>query len=123
VRALAKRGIRGKHFVIDTADNGRGYTRGQWARRYGASTFDNSRNCPNAAARMCNALGVPSTWQVAQPAYVRALGLTRAHTRVARRSVDAYLWLTRPWLYNQATPYQRTKALPAAQFTPFAALF
>lgn len=123
VRALAARGIRGKHFVIDTADNGRGYTYGQWARRFGSATYDNSRNCPSTHARLCNALGVPPTWQVARPAYVRALHLTRSQARTARRSVDAYVWLTRPWMYNQASPYQVGKVLPAAQFTPFAPLY
>ena len=123
VRALAERGIRGKHFVVDTADSGRGYTYSQWSRRYGAASYDNSRNCPHARARLCNALGVPPTWQVVQPAYVRALGLSSAQVRAARRSVDAYVWLTRPWMYNQAAPYQHGKALPAAQFTPFASLF
>lgn len=123
LRALARRGIRGKHFVIDTADSGRGYTYGQWADRFGAATFDNSRNCRNAQATLCNALGVPPTWQVAQPAYVGALRLTSAQVRIARRSVDAYVWLTRPWMYNQASPYQHEKAVPAARFTPFAALF
>jgi hypothetical protein len=123
LRALAMRGIRGKHFVIDTADSGRGYTWSQWANRFGAGSFDNSRNCPNARATLCNALGVPPTWRVAQPAYVGALRLTRAQVRIARRSADAYLWLTRPWMYNQASPYQHEKAVAAAQFTPFGSLF
>ncbi|MFI2708477.1 glycoside hydrolase family 6 protein, partial [Nocardioides sp. CER28] len=117
VSALAKRGISGKHFVIDTADSGRGYTYGQWAARFGTSGYDNSRNCTAAQTTLCNALGVPPTWQVARSTYVRTLGLTPALTRTARRNVDAYVWLTRPWMYNQASPYQRAKALPAAQFT------
>jgi endoglucanase len=123
VAALAQRGIRGKHFVIDTADSGRGYTWGEWATRFGASTYDNSRNCPDAAATLCNALGVPPTWRVADPAYVRALDLSATQVSSASRDVDGYVWLTRPWMRNQATPYQRRKAIPAAQFTPFAALY
>jgi hypothetical protein len=123
VRALARRGIRGKHFVIDTADSGRGYTWSQWASRFGADSFDNSRDCPDARATLCNALGVPPTWQVAQPAYVSALRLTRAQVRIAKRRVDAYLWLTRPWMYNQASPYQHGKAVAAARSTPFGSLF
>jgi hypothetical protein len=123
VRALARRGVGGKHFVVDTADSGRGYTYGQWDRRFGAATYDNSRTCPHARARLCNALGVPPTWRVAQPEYVRALHLTAAQVRAAKRSVDAYLWLTRPWMYNQASPYQHGKAVGAGRYTPFASLF
>jgi len=123
VSALAARGIAGKHFVIDTADSGRGYTWGEWANRFSASTYDDSRNCADATATLCNALGVPPTWRVADPAYVRALGLSATQAGSAARDVDGYVWLTRPWMHNQATPYQRTKAIPAAQFTPFAALY
>ncbi|GAA1978508.1 hypothetical protein GCM10009798_44680 [Nocardioides panacihumi] len=123
LRALARRGVSGKHFVIDTADSGRGYTYAQWDHRFGSSTFDNSRSCPDGQATLCNALGVPPTWQVVQPAYVAALRLTAAQVRVTRRSVDAYLWLTRPWMYDQASPYQHDKALSAARSTPFAALY
>lgn len=123
VDALARAGVRGKRFVIDTADNGRGYTYGQWASRFGAETFDNSRNCRHRRATMCNALGVPPTWQVGSRRYVRALGLTRAQARLARRNVDAYVWLTRPWMFNQASPYQVEKAVPAARFTPFGSLY
>jgi len=54
---------------------------------------------------------------------VQALGLTAAQARTAVQDVDAYVWLTRPWMLNQATPYRHTKALPAAQYTPFASLF
>ncbi|SFC51018.1 Glycosyl hydrolases family 6 [Nocardioides terrae] len=123
VSALAARGIGGKHFVIDTADSGRGYTYAQWAARFGTSTYDNSRRCSGAQPTLCNALGVPPTWQVAQPAYVQALGLTAVQAQTAARDVDAYVWLTRPWMLNQASPYRHTKAVPAAQFTPFGSLF
>ena len=57
------------------------------------------------------------------PAYTAALGLTPTQVDQAKRYVDAYLWLTRPWMYNQASPYQHGKALAAAQSTPFAALY
>jgi endoglucanase len=123
VSALAARGLRGKHFVVDTADSGRGYTYAEWARRFGAATFDDSRNCPNARATLCNALGVPPTWQVADPAYASALGLSSAQVSQAKAYVDAYVWLTRPWMRNQATPYVHGKALAAATYTPFATLF
>lgn len=123
VSALAARGLGGKHFVIDTADSGRGYTYAQWATQFGTATYDDSRPCTPARPTLCNALGVPPTWQVTQPSYVAALGLSATQADVAAQQVDAYVWLTRPWMRNQASPYQRAKAVPAAQFTPFAALF
>jgi hypothetical protein len=123
VQELARRGLPGKHFVIDTADNGRGYTWSQWAQRFGAGGYDDSRRCPDTQATLCNALGVPPTWRVTDPAYVSAVGLTAAEVRSATQDVDAYVWLTRPWMRNQASPYQRGKALAAARSTPFAGLF
>jgi endoglucanase len=123
VRELARRGISGKHFVIDTADNGRGYTYGQWAQQFGTAGYDNSRNCASTPATLCNALGVPPTWHVESAAYAQALHLTSGQFVQARQNVDAYVWLTRPWMYNQASPYQQSKAIPAARYTPFPALF
>jgi hypothetical protein len=123
VAELARRGISGKHFVIDTADSGRGYTYGQWAQKFGTAGYDNSRNCSSTATTLCNALGVPPTWRVGSAAYAQALHLTSGQVTQARRDVDAYVWLTRPWMYNQASPYQQSKAIPAAQYTPFPTLF
>lgn len=123
VQELARRGIKGKHFVIDTADSGRGYTYAQWAQKFGTSGYDNSRNCASRLATLCNALGVPPTWRVGSTAYARALHLSSSQLLRAKRNVDAYVWLTRPWMYNQASPYQQGKAIPAARYTPFAALF
>lgn len=123
LEALAERGIPGKHFVIDTADSGRGYTWSEWAARFGAAGYDDSRRCTDTVTVMCNALGVPPTWRVADPAYVSALRLTPAQTQAAARDVDGYVWLTRPWMQNQATPYRRAKAIPAARYTPFSALY
>jgi endoglucanase len=123
VAALAARGLRGKHFVVDTADSGRGYTYADWAKRFGTSGYDNSRNCPSAQPTLCNALGVPPTWQVASTPYVDALGLTTTQVDQAEAYVDGYVWLTRPWMLNQASPYQHGKAVAAARATPFASLF
>ena len=123
VTELARRGASGKHFVIDTADSGRGYTYGQWAAKFGKGGYDNSRNCSSTVTTLCNALGVPPTWKVGSAAYAKALHLTSAQRTQARKNVDAYVWLTRPWMYNQASPYQHAKAVPAARYTPFPALF
>ena len=123
VTELARSGVSDKHFVIDTADSGRGYTYAQWAAKFGTAGYDNSRNCTTTVTTLCNALGVPPTWKVGKAAYAQALHLTSTQRAQARLNVDAYLWLTRPWMYNQASPYQHSKAVPAAQYTAFPTLF
>jgi hypothetical protein len=33
--------------------------------------------------------------------------------------VDAYLWFGRPWLYMQADPFDKPRALQLARTTPY----
>ena len=80
-------GIRGKHMVLDTADNGRPFTWLQHYARYPHQRFDNAPACKTKAQVRCVTLGVPPTTNVADPAHV-----------------DAYLWFGRPWLDRQASP-------------------
>jgi hypothetical protein len=111
VRALAADHIPDRHFVINTAANGRPFTHHQ----YHGSSFDNAAGCASAASRRCVTLGIPPTWQVADPRW----GLSPSTRRVASRLVDAYLWLGRPWLDNQADPFDLQRALALARSTPF----
>ncbi len=111
VAALARRGVRGRHFVINTSSNGRPFTYQQ----YHHSNFDNANVCPSRAARRCATLGIPPTTDVANPRW----GLSRQARAQARRLVDAYLWIGRPWLYNQADPFDLQRSLALARTTPF----
>ncbi len=111
VRALAADHIPDRHFVINTASNGRPFTYHQ----YHGSNFDNAAVCASTAARRCATLGIPPTWQVADPRW----GLSRSAGQLASRLVDGYLWLGRPWLDNQADPFDLQRALALARSTPF----
>ncbi len=111
VRALAAAHVPGRHFVINTAANGRPFTYQQ----YHGPNFDNASVCATRASRRCVTLGIPPTWQVAQPRW----GLSRGERGLAARDVDAYLWFGRPWLDNQADPFDLRRALALAATTPF----
>lgn len=104
--SLANQGYAGKRAVLDTADNGRGFTWGYWHSHKGklGSDFDNASICTSRTATQCVTLGHAPTWNV---------GTYRA------QYVDAYLWFGRPWLTRQASPYNRSRALQAARTTPY----
>lgn len=116
VRKLAAMGIPNKHFVIDTADNGRGFTFAQYHRRHPGSDYANPIVCRTKAQRVCETLGIPPTWKVAETRW----HLSPTVARMARRWVDAYLWYNRPWLDHNSGPFEMSRALPLARTTPFA---
>ncbi len=111
VRGLAAAGLPGRHFVINTAANGHGFTHQQ----YRGSNFDNAAVCRTRASRRCVTLGIPPTWRVSDPRW----GLSAATRRLAGRMVDAYLWIGRPWLYMQNDPFDLSRTLALAATTPF----
>jgi len=112
--ALRAKGIT-SHFVIDTADNGRPFTYSQFYKRHPHGFFDNSAPCKKPTATVCNALGVPPTWKVTST----PLSLSTTERSEAASDVDGYLWFGRPWLKNQATPFVRSKAIRAGEYSPF----
>jgi endoglucanase len=113
-QALAASGYPGKHFVINTSTNGRGFTYQQYN---DPATFDNARVCASRRDRHCATLGIPPTTDVANPRW----GLSATARRLAKRYVDAYLWIGRPWLYNQASPFDLQRTIRLAATTPFSA--
>jgi endoglucanase len=110
-RRLGKDGIPGRHFVINTAQNGRPFTYQQ----YHGRGYDNAPVCRERRSRRCVTLGIPPTWRVADPRW-RLSPSTRA---LATGLVDGYLWIGRPWLANQADPFDLSRALALARSTPF----
>lgn len=110
VANLASLGIRGKHLVIDTADNGRGFTWLQFRAYHPGQWFDNAMPCTSTNTRACTALGIPPTTDVANLRW----NLTATQRSLALAHVDAYLWFGRPWLYAQAYPFELNKALGVA---------
>lgn len=115
VGALAGLGIRGRHLIIDTADNGRGFTWTQFQTYHPGKLFDDAQPCTSTNTRACTALGIPPTNDVANLKW----HLTTAERSSALAHVDAYLWFGRPWLHNQAYPFELSKALGVAAASPY----
>ncbi len=112
VKALAARGIRGKHAVINTSSNGHPFPFGT----YDGKDPDNARTCRSVDdARRCVSLGIPPTHRVGAARWA----LPRSVDRLARRHVDGYLWFGRPWLYRQNSPFQMKRALAVVRSSPF----
>jgi len=112
VSALAAARLGGRHFVIDTAENGRAFT----FQQYHGSDFNNAPVCHTLASRRCVALGIPPTWRVTDPRW----GLSVRTRRIAGRLVDGYLWFGRPWLVGQTSPFDLQRTLGLAATWPFA---
>jgi endoglucanase len=115
VAALRRAGVPGRHFVIDTADNGRPFTWLQFHADHPGGDFDNADTCRTLQQVRCVTLGIPPTTNVADPRW----GLPEELLTPARRRVDAYLWFGRPWLYRQATPFDLNRSLAIAATTPY----
>jgi endoglucanase len=115
VAALNRAGVRGKHFVIDTADNGKPFTYLQYFAKHPGGDFDNAQTCTSKAGSRCVTLGIPPTNRV---------GLARWHlpaadVRLAKKHCDGYLWFGRPWLFEQAGDFVMSRALAVARTSPF----
>jgi endoglucanase len=111
VGILADHGFPGKHFVINTSSNGHGFTFNQ-AR---GGNRDNAKVCDTPTERVCVTLGPTPTTNVASSRW----GQSTLHKQEATAHVDAYLWIGRPWLYMQADPFVKSRALAMARTTPY----
>ncbi len=108
VRALAAQGIPDKHFVVNTSSNGKGFVFGD----YRAPDPDNARVCESQQdAGPCVALGIPPTYDFADPEW----GLPQRTVELAQQYADAFLWIGRPWLYDQNEPFVESRALTLAR--------
>ncbi len=116
VEALADRGLGRKHFVVDTAENGRPFTGRWWRAHNDGERWDNAATCQKKEQKRCVTLGIPPTTQVA----AKRWGLPGDVRRLARTHVDAYLWAGRPWLFNQTAPFDLSRGLAVARTTPWA---
>ncbi len=113
---VADRGLGRKHFVVDTAENGRPFTGTWWRAHNTGERWDNATTCSTRKQKHCVTLGIPPTTQVA----AKRWGLPADVRRLAREHVDAYLWAGRPWLFNQTAPFDLTRGLAVARTTPWA---
>ena len=111
VRALARHGIPGRHFVVNTAANGRPFRFGT----YPGPDPNNARVCSATVHDPCVALGIPPTASVARPRW----GLSSAVDAMALKHCDGYVWVGRPWLYRQASPFDLKRALTLVKHNPY----
>jgi hypothetical protein len=117
-QALARAGYPGKHAVIDTADNGHGYTNKQFYERYPRGTYnsDNPPACTSKTERApCVALGIPPTTDVTNSRWKLSARVAQAATHW----VDAYVWLGHPWKINNGHDFDLQHALDAARTDPY----
>jgi hypothetical protein len=111
-KALAARGLAGKHFVVNTSSNGHPFTFGS----YTGPDPDNAWVCRSVTdRRTCVKLGIPPTANVASPRWRQSA----TTNRLARTYVDGYLWFGRPWLHRQADPFDMARALQLARTSPY----
>ena len=114
VRALAAKGITGKHVVINTSSNGHPFEFG----KYTGSDPDNADVCASRTVswtRTCVTLGIPPTTDVANTRW----HLSSTNRSLALKYVDGYLWFGRPWLYRQNDPFMMDRALQLVRSSPF----
>ncbi len=110
-QALAAKGMPGKYGVINTSSNGRPFK----GYKYKGPNYDHAFACQDSAQKQCVTLGIPPTLDVGDPKW----GMTSKVNSLATQYVDAYLWFGRPWLYNQAAPFELGRALTLAKSTPY----
>jgi hypothetical protein len=115
IAALARLGITGKHFVIDTSDNGHGFGYGEYYAKHPNGFFPNAEPCQSRTETKCVTLGIPPTWQVADPAWHFSVKVTT----IAKQWVDGFVWYNRPWLTNATWPFDLQRTLQLARTTPF----
>ncbi|HEX3616920.1 MAG TPA: glycoside hydrolase family 6 protein [Solirubrobacteraceae bacterium] len=102
VAALAKLGVKGKHFIVNTDENGEPYKPSQVKGR----GINDAPVCHGRIQTACQRTGIPPTTNVASPKW--HLG-AKASTD-ARRYSDGYVWSGQPWDVD-AGPFQTQRAL------------
>lgn len=102
VASLADRGVKDRHWVLDTADNAQPFTRNEYFDEHPGGDYDNAEVCADKSDTSCITLG-------RRP---QADGN-------AESPEDGWLWFGRPWLYRQASPYREDRALQAVRTSPY----
>lgn len=106
VAMLAKRGVKGKHFIVNTDENGQPYKPHQVPGR----AINDAPMCHGRVQTVCQRTGIPPTTNVASARW----HLGAAASRAARRYCDGYVWSGRPWDID-AGPFDLRNALWLAQ--------
>jgi endoglucanase len=102
VMDLAKLGVPGKHFIVNTDENGQPFKPDQVTHR----AINNAPACHGKFQSVCQRTGIPPTTNVG------AIGwhLGPQASAAAKRYCDGYVWTGRPWDHD-AGPFDLTSAL------------
>jgi endoglucanase len=117
IAELVNDGYAAPHFIIDTAKSGRPT---MWRDVVSATPHglrNNARTCTTRSMKRCVTLGIPPTPRPADPEW----GLPEPQRLQAAQYVDGFVWFGRPWLFNQADPFVKSRALAMAASTPWTA--
>jgi endoglucanase len=104
VAYLNYHGIVGKHFLVNTAQNGQPYLAGQVS----VPSNDTPR-CASRTQALCQRTGIPPTTDVTN----RRWHLSATDAAIAKRDVDGYVWASQPWNVNGG-PFNLSFALNLA---------
>ncbi len=102
VAALAKLGVKGKHFIVNTDENGQPYKPYQVRGR----GINDAPICHGRIQTVCQRTGIPPTTNVASSRWQ----LGPVASKAARLYCDGYVWSGRPWDID-AGPFVLQKAL------------
>ena len=117
IAELVADGYAAPQFIIDTAKSGRPT---MWRDMISATPKglrNNARTCTTRRMKRCVTLGIPPTPRPADPQW----GLPEPQRQQAAQYVDGFVWFGRPWLFNQADPFVKRRALDMAASTPWTA--
>lgn len=117
IAELVADGYTAPHFIIDTAKSGRPTMWPDMVSATPRGLRNNARTCTTRAMQRCVTLGIPPTPRPADPQW----GLPEPQRQQAAAYVDGFVWFGRPWLYNQADPFVKKRALAMAASTPWTA--
>lgn len=102
VAQLAKRGVTGKHFIVNTDENGQPFKPYQVPAR----AINDVPMCHGRIQTVCQRTGIPPTTDVASSRW----HLGAAASRAAKLYCDGYIWSGRPWDID-AGPFELQNAL------------
>ena len=89
IAELAKRGVTGKHFIVDTVENGQPYK----PKDVPGKGINDAPMCHGRIQTACQRTGILPTTNVASPRW----HLGAAASQAAKRYVDGYVWSGQPW--------------------------
>jgi endoglucanase len=106
VAALAKQGVSGKHFIVDTVENGQPYMPRDVHRTRGNVGLNDTPRCHARIQTVCQRLGILPTTNVASSQW----HLSAAASKDAALYCDGYVWSGQPWDIDGG-PFLRKYAL------------